>query len=359
MLAVTVCGALDPELELGTLLVFDDLHFLVNRLPDGSICTLHTEPGKAGRGHWIYEEPFSEPLRQALLAGAREAGHAVRDGGCYGHVDGPRFNTKTEIRMLRECGVTCVSQTAGPETVLCGEAELPYALIGYATDYANGVGDEATPVRELIRLINASPESFAEVLAAAIPQDRRRAGSGGNAISASTEVVVARAAGGQAGRCAARPARARAARRGARAAGPAHRGGRRGVRPRASRRAHRGPRRAARGSRRPDPPRRPRRPAAQRAPPRARRSQDLAAGAVLAFAPGMDGKPFLLALPGSDSLGLLDDGIAGLAGAFAAAGGEVGMVRPERRLATADDARAYAVDPMTPDELRSLLTVFR
>lgn len=87
--------------------------------------------------------------------------------------------------------------------------------------------------------------------------------------------------------------------------------------------------------------------------------QDLAAGAVLAFAPGMDGKPFLLALPGSDSLGLLDDGIAGLAGAFAAAGGEVGMVRPERRLATADDARAYAVDPMTPDELRSLLTVFR
>lgn len=170
VLAVTVCGALDPELELGTLLVFDDLHFLVNRLPDGSICTLHTEPGRAGRGHWIYEGPFSEPLRVALLAGAREAGLAVRDGGCYGHVDGPRFNTRTEIRMLQACGVTCVSQTAGPETVLCGEAGLPYALIGYATDYANGVHAEATPVEELVRLINASPESFAAVLRAAIPK---------------------------------------------------------------------------------------------------------------------------------------------------------------------------------------------
>src|SRR3954447_11991219 len=77
ILAVTVCGALDPELELGTLIVFDDLHFLANRLPDGAICTLHTEPGAPGRGHWIFDRPFAEPLRAALLEGARDAGHAV------------------------------------------------------------------------------------------------------------------------------------------------------------------------------------------------------------------------------------------------------------------------------------------
>ena len=63
--------------------------------------------------------------------GAADAGVAVRDGGCYGHVDGPRFNTRAEIRGLAACGVTAVSQTAGPETVLCGEAELPYALLGF------------------------------------------------------------------------------------------------------------------------------------------------------------------------------------------------------------------------------------
>ena len=79
----------------------------------------------------------------------------MRDGGCYGHVDGPRFNTRAEIRMLQAAGVTAVSQTAGPETVLCGEAELPYALLGYATDYANGVTPEPTPVEELVRLIGA------------------------------------------------------------------------------------------------------------------------------------------------------------------------------------------------------------
>jgi 5'-methylthioadenosine phosphorylase len=171
VLAVTVCGSLDPELELGTLLVFDDLHFLANRLPDGSLCTLHTEPGTPGRGHWIFDRPFSEPLRRALLEAAREAGCAVRDGGFYGHVDGPRFNTQTEIRMLMNAGVTAVSQTAGPETVLAGEAKLPYALLGYATDYANGVKPEApTPVEELIRLVEASTGTFARTLAAAVPR---------------------------------------------------------------------------------------------------------------------------------------------------------------------------------------------
>ena len=170
ILAVTVCGALEPGLELGSLIVFDDLHFLANRLPDGSLCTLHTEPGAPGRGHWIFDRPFAQPLRAALLEAARDQRATVRDGGCYGHVDGPRFNSRTEIRMLQQAGVTAVSQTAGPETVLAGEAKLPYALLGYATDYANGVRDEPTPVEELVRLVGASTETFAGVLAAALPR---------------------------------------------------------------------------------------------------------------------------------------------------------------------------------------------
>jgi 5'-methylthioadenosine phosphorylase len=169
VLAVTVCGAVDPGVQLGSLIVFDDLHFLANRLPDGSICTLHTQAGAPGRAHWIYESPFSEPLRSALLEGAGAAGQPVRDGGCYGHVDGPRFNTRAEIAMLAACGVTAVSQTAGPETVLAGEARLPYALLGYATDYANGVHREPTPVAQLTSLIAASSETFAATLAAAVP----------------------------------------------------------------------------------------------------------------------------------------------------------------------------------------------
>ncbi len=167
---MTVCGAVDPSVELGSLICFDDLHFLANRLADGAICTFYDRPGDPRRGHWIYEDPYSPALRAALLDGAREAGVTIRDGGCYGHVDGPRFNTKAEIRGLAAAGVTAVSQTAGPETVLAGEVELPFALVGYATDYANGVQPEPTPVETLLELIAASTQTFARVLEAALPR---------------------------------------------------------------------------------------------------------------------------------------------------------------------------------------------
>ena len=170
VIAVTVCGAVDRAIELGSVVCFDDLHFVTNRLGDGELCTFYSEPGDPQRGHWIFDGPFSEPLRRVLLDAGREAGVPVHDGGCYGHVDGPRFNTRAEIRGLAACGVTHVSQTAGPEAVLCGEAELPYALLGYATDYANGVADEPTPVQTLLDMMAASTQTFARVLAAAVPR---------------------------------------------------------------------------------------------------------------------------------------------------------------------------------------------
>ena len=168
VIGVTVCGAVDPAVPLGSLVVFDDLHFLVNRLADGSNCTLYETPGDRRRGHWIFDSPFSDGVRAALLEASQDAGVPVRGHGCYGHVDGPRFNTRAEIRSLALAGVTAVSQTAGPEAVLCGEAELPYALLGYVTDYANGVKEVPTPVDELLRLIAASSAVFSSVLTPAV-----------------------------------------------------------------------------------------------------------------------------------------------------------------------------------------------
>jgi len=168
----TACGAVDPSVPLGSLIVFDDLHFIVNRLPDGSICTFFEHSGDPARAHWIlHGGPYSEEVRQAIVAGAAAAGHKARDGGTYGHVDGPRFNTPTEIAQLAACGVTAVSQTGGPETILCGELELPYGLVGFATDYANEVvPGEPTPVATLIELMGRSTAIFADVLRVAVPQ---------------------------------------------------------------------------------------------------------------------------------------------------------------------------------------------
>src|SRR5947209_12675265 len=111
VVAVTVCGALDTTVPLGSVIAFDDLHFLTNRLPDGSLCTFHDRPGASGRGHWIFERPFCEPVRRALIEACADAATPVRDGGCYGNVDGPRCTSRAGLSSLALAGVKDVSAT--------------------------------------------------------------------------------------------------------------------------------------------------------------------------------------------------------------------------------------------------------
>lgn len=179
LVSLTVCGSVDATVTPGTLVVFDDLFFPSNRLPDGTLCTWHRRAGEEGRGHWIFDGPFSREVQAVLRATAHQLGCPVA-GGCYGHVDGPRFNSRAEVAALARSGVTAVSQTAGPEVVLAGEAQLPMALVGFVTDYANGVG-RPEPPSALARRIDESAHLFTALIDRALPSlaglDRSPSGS--------------------------------------------------------------------------------------------------------------------------------------------------------------------------------------
>lgn len=145
----SVVGVLDPEVRLATPILFDELYFPSNRLPDGTLATFFEVPGDPARGHLILASPFSPGLRAELAAAAASIDLDVVPAGCYAHVDGPRFNTRTEVAALRSAGCTALSQTCGPEAVLAAELELPYVLVGFGVDYANGVVDPPTTRAEL------------------------------------------------------------------------------------------------------------------------------------------------------------------------------------------------------------------
>lgn len=169
LLSTTVCGVLDRALPLTRLVVFDDIHFPDNRLPSGEACTIYDEIGDKNRGHYIFDKPFSERLRQQVI----NASDNPLISGVYAYVNGPRFNSKSEIRSLQQYA-SFVSQTAGPEVVLAGELEIPCALVGFGVDYANGVSEKPTPVDVLrenliksksvfVSLIKSLLKSFKEV----------------------------------------------------------------------------------------------------------------------------------------------------------------------------------------------------
>ncbi len=159
IIATTVCGVLNPDLPLAQPVVFDDLYFPENRLPSGEACSMFVNEGDKTKGHYIFEKPFSEDLRQQIIASAE---NPITEA-TYAHAVGPRFNTRAEIRMMREYA-SFVSQTAGPEAVLSGELEIPFALLGFGVDYANGVKDEPTPVEVLSENLKNSKTVFTTIL---------------------------------------------------------------------------------------------------------------------------------------------------------------------------------------------------
>ena len=86
---------------------------------------------------------------------------------------------------------------------------------------------------------------------------------------------------------------------------------------------------------------------------------DLAAGCVFSFAPATDGKPFLLAFRevSDEALALVGSPDRHRDQVFAQAmalGGEIGMLRSERRLVTRADAASLALDPIIAPPLRAL-----
>jgi len=159
IVATSVCGVLDPNIPLAKLVVFDDLYFPDNRLSNGEACTIYDTIGDRNRGHYMFGEPFSEKLRQQIIAAAE---HPITSA-VYACVNGPRFNSKSEINMLKNYA-SFISQSAGPEVVLAGELEIPLALIGFGVDYANGVKKKSTPVKALKENLEKSKSVFTDVL---------------------------------------------------------------------------------------------------------------------------------------------------------------------------------------------------
>lgn len=157
ILATTTVGTVDPAVRLGQTVIFDELFFPDNRLPNGETCTLFTEPEDPERGHLVSGEPFSPHLRRKIELAARELEVQVAVGGVYAHTNGPRFETSAEIKALAAARVTAVSQTCGPEAILAGELGIPYALVGFPVNHATGTGPPE-PKEELDRLLALSAE---------------------------------------------------------------------------------------------------------------------------------------------------------------------------------------------------------
>jgi 5'-methylthioadenosine phosphorylase len=102
--------------------------------------------GEGNVVHVDFTQPYAPELRAGCLEAAAAAGIALRDGGVYGAVNGPRLETAAEIDRLERDGATLVGMTGMPEAALAREVGLPYVAICVVVNHAAGRGDSTQEV---------------------------------------------------------------------------------------------------------------------------------------------------------------------------------------------------------------------
>ena len=85
-------------------------------------------------------EQFDGATRDHLICSAQGLGIDLIQDAVYACTDGPRLETRAEVRRMVGDGADVVGMTLVPEVILAKELALDYAAITVCTNYAAGVG---------------------------------------------------------------------------------------------------------------------------------------------------------------------------------------------------------------------------
>jgi 5'-methylthioadenosine phosphorylase len=155
-LAVNVVGGIG--LDAGALAVPEDFLNYTHTRP----ITFFDGTTPEGVVHVDMSEPYNQRLRHVWLQAASESGADAVDGGIYGCFDGPRFETRAEIRVAQSQGVTVVGMTGVPEVVLSVELGIPYAALCLVANPAAGLGAGDITIEDVTAVV---AEGAAQVMA--------------------------------------------------------------------------------------------------------------------------------------------------------------------------------------------------
>lgn len=157
VLAVNVVGGIG--LDSGALAVVDDFLDFTKSRP----VTFFDGSTPEGVVHLDMGEPYDQRLRGFLLDAAAALGIAVEPTGIYAAFEGPRFETRAEIRMVEAMGATVVGMTGVPEVVLAKEKGLPYASICLVANPAAGQGPEIA-IEDVMAVVAAGAETVGRII---------------------------------------------------------------------------------------------------------------------------------------------------------------------------------------------------
>ena len=166
IIATSACGGITRK--PGEIVIISDfIDMTSNRVKTFYDGTFSAEfDGKKYEGvlHANMVPPLCPRLRDELIASAKKEGIEVVPFGTYAVMDGNRYETPSEIKMLRILGADCVGMTLAPEAVLARELEICYAVIGVITNYAAGITNEPLSHEEVVETFSAKIRDIKKII---------------------------------------------------------------------------------------------------------------------------------------------------------------------------------------------------
>lgn len=169
LLAVSAVGIMKEDISPGDMVVPDQIF---DRTKGVRASTFF---GNGIVGHMTFADPFTEELRQWILAAAAKHTNKIYDGGAYICMEGPQFSTRAESQFYRETlKPSVIGMTAIPEAKLAREAEICYGMLALATDYDCWHEDEEdVTVEAVLKVLAENAEMASKIvieLATSIPK---------------------------------------------------------------------------------------------------------------------------------------------------------------------------------------------
>jgi len=158
ILAINVVGGIGHD--AGDLVVVDDFIDFTKLRP----VTFFDGSTPEGVVHVDMGDPYDPRLRETWMRAASDLGVEVAPTGVYGAFEGPRFETKAEIRMAGAAGVTVVGMTGVPEVVLAAERGIPYASLCLVANPAAGLSPEPITIEEVTAVVAEGAEMVTAIL---------------------------------------------------------------------------------------------------------------------------------------------------------------------------------------------------
>lgn len=166
ILATTACGSLRKEMKPGDLVFLDQF---IDRTSKRKL-TFHEKEKVV---HTPMAEPFCPHLRNLLFQTANLFGFPSHKSGTMVTIEGPRFSTRAESRMLQSWGADVINMSTVPEVILAREAGMHYASIAMVTDYDCWLEEKEPVTWEMImKTMNENSSKVKTLMINTIPKIR-------------------------------------------------------------------------------------------------------------------------------------------------------------------------------------------